>query len=117
MRTTYRLRPNLSWHDGEAMTADDYIFSWRVYSTPEVGLSRQPPFDAIDQVSAPDARTLVIDWKRPYPDAAHMAGREVNYPALPRHLLEADFSPDNVEACCFAFARNAGNLSSAASIR
>jgi ABC-type transport system substrate-binding protein len=97
MRTTYRLRPNLTWHDGAPMSADDYVFSWHVYSTPDIGLSRQPPFDAIEQVTAPDARTLVIDWKRPYPDAAHMAGREINYPALPRHLLEADFTPDNVE--------------------
>jgi ABC-type transport system substrate-binding protein len=80
------------------MSAEDYVFSWRVYSTPEVGLSRQPPFDAIEQVTAPDARTLVIDWKRPYPDAAHMAGREVNFPALPRHLLEAQFTPDGIEA-------------------
>ncbi len=98
MRTTYHLRPNLSWHDGAPMSAEDYIFSWRVYSTPDVGLSRQPPFDAIEQVTAPDARTLVIDWKRPYPDAAHMAGREINFPALPRHLLEAQFTPDGIEA-------------------
>src|SRR6266508_5790025 len=32
------------------------------------------------------------------PDAAHMAGREVNYPALPRHILGPEFTPDNVEA-------------------
>jgi len=98
MRTTYRLRPNLSWHDGAPMTTEDYVFSWRVYSTPDVGLSRQVPFDAIERVTAPDPRTLVIDWKRPYPDAAHMAGREVNYPALPRHVLESEFSAENVEA-------------------
>jgi len=97
MRTTFRFRPNISWHDGTPMTTEDYVFAWRVYSTPEVGLSRQPPFDAIESGTAPDARTLVIDWKRPYPDAAHMAGREVNYPALPRHLLEAYFTPEGIE--------------------
>jgi len=98
MRTTYRLRPNLTWHDGTPMTAEDYVFAWGVYSTPEIGLSRQPPFDAIETVTASDASTLVIDWKRPYPDAGHMSGREVNYPALPRHLLAAQFTPQNVEA-------------------
>jgi peptide/nickel transport system substrate-binding protein len=98
MRTTYRLRPNLSWHDGTPLTAEDFIFSWRVYATPDVGLSRQPPFDAIEQATSPDPRTLVLDWKRPYPDAAHMAGREQNFPALPRHLLEPQLAGDSVES-------------------
>jgi ABC-type transport system substrate-binding protein len=30
MRTTYRLRPNLTWHDGTPMTAEDYVFAWGV---------------------------------------------------------------------------------------
>src|SRR5437868_3133312 len=30
MRTTYRLRPNPTWHDGTPMSADDYVFAWRV---------------------------------------------------------------------------------------
>jgi peptide/nickel transport system substrate-binding protein len=97
MRTTHKLRPNLTWHDGTPFSAEDFAFSFRVYSTPDVGLSRQPPFVAMDQVTAPDPRTLVIDWKRPYPDASHMAGREQSFPALPRHLLEAQFTADSLE--------------------
>jgi peptide/nickel transport system substrate-binding protein len=97
MRTTYRMRPNLTWHDGTPFSAEDFVFSHRVYSTPDVGLSRQPPFDAIEQAMAPDARTLVLEWKRPYPDASHLAGREQSFPALPRHLLAGQFAPDAVE--------------------
>jgi peptide/nickel transport system substrate-binding protein len=37
METTYRLRPNLVWHDGTPHTADDYVFSWQIFSTPELG--------------------------------------------------------------------------------
>lgn len=98
MRTTYRLRPNLSWHDGTPLSAEDFVFSWRVYATPDVGLSRQPPFDAIEQAEAPDRRTLVVHWKRPYPDAAHMAGRALSFPALPRHLLEPQFPGESIES-------------------
>src|SRR5262249_51558269 len=28
METTYRLRPNLTWHDGTPLSADDFILSW-----------------------------------------------------------------------------------------
>src|SRR3954464_14784582 len=89
METTYRLRPNLTWHDGTPFSAEDYVFGWRTYANPDLGLSRTSPFDAIDEVMAPDARTLVIRWKQPYPDAGHLAGRDRQLPALPRLLLQA----------------------------
>jgi len=97
MKTTYHLRPNLTWHDGAPLSAEDFVFGYRVYATPDVGLSLQPPFSAIDEVEAPDTRTLVIHWKRPYPDAGHMTGRDQNFPALPRQLLEATFANESVE--------------------
>src|SRR5689334_13061732 len=28
METTYTLRPNLTWHDGTALTADDFVFAF-----------------------------------------------------------------------------------------
>src|SRR5947199_7317721 len=33
METTYRLRPGLTWHNGQPLTADDFVFAWRVYRT------------------------------------------------------------------------------------
>ncbi len=33
METTYKLRPGATWHDGAALTAEDFVFAWRVYST------------------------------------------------------------------------------------
>src|SRR2546428_7026981 len=31
METTYRLKPNLVWHDETPLTADDFVFGWQVY--------------------------------------------------------------------------------------
>ena len=97
METTYQLRPNLTWQDGAPLTTDDFVFSWRVYSRPEIGLAAQPPFSAIDEVQAVDARTFVIRWKQLYPDAAHLSGRDRNLPALPRHLLEEAFANESTQ--------------------
>ncbi len=97
MATIYHLRPNLTWHDGMPLTAADFVFGWRVYATTALGLASQPPFSAIDEVQAPDARTLVIQWKQLYPDAAHLAGRDRNLPALPRHLLEDAFTSQTTD--------------------
>src|SRR5207245_11638206 len=35
MQTSYTLRPNLTWHDGQPLSSDDFVFSWRVYTSPE----------------------------------------------------------------------------------
>ena len=43
METTYRLKPNLTWHDGTPLTAGDFVFSYQLYSTPEVGQGTLPP--------------------------------------------------------------------------
>src|SRR5439155_14505785 len=88
MQTTYTLRPNLTWHDGEPLTADDFVFSWRVYSTPDLGLTGQPPFRAMRDVTATNPQQFTIQWKAPYPDAASLSTQPTNaFPALPQHIL------------------------------
>jgi peptide/nickel transport system substrate-binding protein len=95
METTYRLKPNLSWHDGSPLTADDFAFAWQVYSTPQLGSAGSAPINQMDGVEAPDPRTVVVQWRRTYPGAAMLEDRD--FQALPKHLLEQPFqrlSPD-----------------------
>src|SRR5581483_5963328 len=91
METTYHLRPNLVWHDGTPLTADDFVFSWEVFSTPELGQARSVPFRSIADVQAPDDRTILIHWTQPYADAGELqslgASALSGLPPLPRHIL------------------------------
>ena len=89
METTYRLKPNVSWHDGQPLTADDFVFAWRVYTTPGVSEPAEMPWPAIDEVRAPDPRTLVIAWNRHYADADTLTLRSREFPPLPRHEVRA----------------------------
>lgn len=95
METTYRLKPNLVWHDGPALAAEDFVFAWRVYATPIFGVSGGRPLNLIEQVAAPDSQTLVIRWRGPYPDAGTLGN---NFQALPRHVLERAYEQDDPEA-------------------
>ncbi len=88
METTYRLKPDLTWHDGTPLTAEDFVFAYRVYSAPGLGISDTPPQNLMDEVVAPDARTVVVRWKRLFPDAEAMG---VTFQALPRHILGTAF--------------------------
>ncbi len=91
MQTTYTLRPNLTWHDGRPLTSDDFVFSWRVYSTPGLGLASQPPMSAISDVAVIDGDHFVIHWKSLYPEADALASKSRELPALPQHILGAAF--------------------------
>jgi peptide/nickel transport system substrate-binding protein len=88
MQTTYRLRPNLTWHDGAPLTAEDFVFGWTVYATPELGASSVRPMPQMADVLAPDPRTVVIKWRRLYHDAA---GIDMGFQPLPAHTLREPF--------------------------
>lgn len=86
METTYRLKSDLVWHDGTPLSAADFVFSWKAYTVPELGVATTPPIGLLEEVVAPDERTVLIRWQRPFSDAGTLAG---DFPPLPRRLLEA----------------------------
>lgn len=88
METIYRLSPILTWHDGQPLTAEDFVFAWRVYATPEFGLSEDRGFRSIESVVALDARNVLIRWKEQYFEAGRVYDE---LPPLPRHILERPY--------------------------
>ncbi len=103
MQTTYRLRPNLTWHDGTPFSAEDFAFTWRTMSIPEAGFglfAGAPPFRHMEEVSAPDDRTVVIRWREPYPGAnlLQSGGSRMGLSAFPRHILQSHVQDGNFEA-------------------
>jgi peptide/nickel transport system substrate-binding protein len=96
METTFRLRPDLTWHDGRPLTGEDFTFAYRVYASPEYGTAGLPPMNYMEEVQTPDPRTVVIRWRQPYAEA-NALGMELFMP-LPRHLLEGSFVPGQPDA-------------------
>lgn len=92
METTWRLKPNLRWHDGVPLTAEDVAFAARVEQDRELAMTRNPAYESVDRVEAPDPRTVTIHWKRPFVDADSMfsTGSSRALP-LPKHLLEMQY--------------------------
>ncbi|MPZ15630.1 MAG: hypothetical protein GEU73_14615 [Chloroflexi bacterium] len=96
METTYRLKPNLTWHDGTPLTAEDFVFAWRLLTSPELGTPTSQPHGLMEQVIAPDSRTMVIRWRQPYPDAGTLTVGF--FEPMPRHILEQSFHQDTPDA-------------------
>jgi peptide/nickel transport system substrate-binding protein len=84
MAVTWKLKPNLTWHDGTPFTADDYAFGIQVAKDPTLGLATDP-LPMVQGATATDASTLVIHWSKPYFDANVSIPQA--FAALPKHIL------------------------------
>jgi peptide/nickel transport system substrate-binding protein len=79
---TVRLKPALSWHDGEALTAEDVVFTYQVIQNPDAG---SPLFDSWNniKVSAPDERTVVFALPNPLASFPYSLTTGI----IPEHIL------------------------------
>jgi peptide/nickel transport system substrate-binding protein len=87
---TFKLRDGLKWQDGQDVTADDCVASlkrWGVRS----GVGQQL-FNFIDDLSASDAKTIVMKLKAPYDYVLPSLGQLSSYVPfmLPKRIAETD---------------------------
>jgi peptide/nickel transport system substrate-binding protein len=94
METTVRVRPTARWQDGTPVTSDDLIFTTAIEQDRDIaGLVRNPTYDLVESITAPDPQTIVVTWKAPFIEADAMFSGDFGSP-LPRHLLEAAYNDD-----------------------
>jgi peptide/nickel transport system substrate-binding protein len=95
---TLKLRDDVTWSDGEPLTADDYVFTYEmIMSDKNVPQTRYPYEEYVTSVVAQDPTTVVITFNKPF--AAWLTS--IFYWVLPKHVLqpvfEADGTLDNAE--------------------
>ncbi|MDQ2858433.1 MAG: ABC transporter substrate-binding protein [Candidatus Eremiobacteraeota bacterium] len=85
---TYRLRRNVTWHDGAPFTSADVRFSYDAVMNPANNVPNRHGYDMVRSVATPDAYTVVFHMKRPYaPAVTNLFSDAAPNPILPRHLL------------------------------
>jgi peptide/nickel transport system substrate-binding protein len=103
METTYRLRANLTWHDGAPLTADDLVFTYRLLKAKiDYNLALQinmAEFNAIEAVLAPTPDTYIIRWRTVWVEAATPSFRTLG--PFAKHLLsdaleKVDVAPEGL---------------------
>ncbi|HMB24077.1 MAG: peptide ABC transporter substrate-binding protein [Chloroflexota bacterium] len=88
---TINLRDDITWSDGEPLTADDFVFTYdMIMSEKNTPLTRYPYEDYVDTVEAKDKTTLVITFKEPFAAWA----TSVFFWVLPKHILQPVFEKE-----------------------
>ena len=96
---TINLRDDVTWSDGEPVTANDFVFHYEmIMADSNTVNSRYPYEDYVASVEATDDHTLVINFTEPF--AGWLTSFFTNG-VLPEHILrpvfEADGTLDNAE--------------------
>lgn len=106
METTWHLKPNILWHDGTPLSAEDFAFAVKVNANKEIGMVNPDALAMIESVETPDPRTIVVRWREPYIEADYLFTRAFSMP-LPRHLLEQPFGQDKISFFSHPYWRDA----------
>jgi len=85
---TYKLRPNLKWSDGQPLTADDVVFTYKLIFSPDtkdfVSRYRANLEGYVKSVMATDPQTVVFQFNKVL---ANFVDTHSRYGILPKHVL------------------------------
>jgi peptide/nickel transport system substrate-binding protein len=87
---TFTLRPDVKWSDGQPFTSADVLFTLNL-SKQYPALDLNSEWQAIQDVSAPDAQTVVVTFKKPaVPMLWYIAGQTY---IVPQHIWQTKGDP------------------------
>ena len=90
MQTTWKLRPDVTWHDGAPFTAEDVAFSHELFLEFPSSISAASPF--ISRIDTPDPHTVLITWKTTFYNALDLNHRSLWL--FPKHVLGQIFEKE-----------------------
>ena len=84
---TWRLKPNVVWHDGRPFTADDVVFTWEYIVDPATAATTSGSYREVKRVERLDSHTVKVVFNEPQPfwADAFCGNRGM---ILPRHVFE-----------------------------
>jgi peptide/nickel transport system substrate-binding protein len=85
MDVTWKIHPNVKWHDGTPFTSADLGFTYTVYSDKELPTSVGSALAQIRSAATPDPQTFVLTYAR----TDVRADQAIGLKPLPKHLLES----------------------------
>lgn len=87
MEMTWKIRPNVRWHDGSPFTAEDIVFTAQVLLDPELPNFREPLLKSLESAVALDSHTVLLKWNEPFIHADQAFSSASPSTSMPRHLL------------------------------
>jgi peptide/nickel transport system substrate-binding protein len=82
---TFHLKPNLKWADGQPLTSEDVLFTWKTVTDDKTRSPYGADYKLVKRAEAPDSNTFKVTYAQPYaPALDSWSGLHI----LPKHLLK-----------------------------
>ncbi len=82
---TYRLKDDLKWSDGHALTCDDVKFTWEAIMHPKSGAVSTTGYRDIEAVDCPNPTTVIVRYKTFYAPFLSRFNADSAGAIMPRH--------------------------------
>ena len=100
MKVTFKLKQTYKWHDGKPVTAEDFVWTFRIRKNPLTPVVSRSLNDKMDHVLAPDPYTVTFQYNQIY------AYANIDSDALlPAHILRPEYNRDPAKIDKSSFAR------------
>ncbi|MBX9907934.1 MAG: peptide ABC transporter substrate-binding protein [Beijerinckiaceae bacterium] len=96
LSVTWKLKPNVKWHDGKPFTADDVVFNWEYAKDPATAAVTSGSYNTIT-VEKVDNLTVKVVFKQPTPFWADAFVGVVGM-IIPKHVFEPFIGAKSREA-------------------
>jgi peptide/nickel transport system substrate-binding protein len=80
---TFHIKPKARWSDGRQVTADDFIFTWRLFVDPNNEVAGRSGYDSITRAKAINSKTVRFTFRQPYAPYKTIFGA-----IYPKHALQ-----------------------------
>ena len=80
----FKLKKNVSWHDGEKFTAQDVVFTYNTIISPKISTPYSAEFRFVKSVEALDDYSVKVIYKKPYFKSLEAWSMGI----LPKHILK-----------------------------
>ena len=87
LSVTWRLKRNVSWHDGKPLTADDVVFTWEYVSDPATAAVSSGVYKEVKRVEKVDSHTVRVVFNEPVPFWARPFVARQGL-IIPKHLFD-----------------------------
>jgi peptide/nickel transport system substrate-binding protein len=87
LSVTWRLKKNVTWHDGKPFTADDVVFNWEYVTDPATAAVTSGPYKDIVRIDKLDSHAVKIVFKNPTPFWSAVFCGPIGM-VIPKHLFE-----------------------------
>lgn len=84
---TLQLRDDIVWSDGSPISSQDFLFTYQMIINPNNNVLDVAPYNLLENVTAPDAKTVKVIFKEPNASWIHTLWSVI----LPAHVLQPVF--------------------------